>query len=165
MKKNWWETYNLKFEKNEGLKPEEKEILRSGIIENAARKKDMTPIRSFAVLVRDEREKVLGGADGVSIYGNLYVNLLWVSEELRGLGIGTKIMEQAEEIAHERNCRFITLTTMDFEALPFYQKLGFHIEFERTGYDKDSTMYYLKKLLNPSCRAANGIDSLKRPIA
>jgi len=34
-----------------------------------------------------------------------------------------------------------------WEALDFYKKLGFYIEFERKGFDKDSIFYFLRKNL------------------
>ncbi|KIJ88600.1 acetyltransferase [Rickettsia asembonensis] len=56
-------------------------------------------------------------------------------------------MEKAENLAKERNYKFIYLITMDFEAKPFYEKLGYKIEFAMHGYKKDSIMYYLRKNL------------------
>ena len=41
----------------------------------------------------------------------------------------------------------VFLTTMDWEALPFYQKLGYQIEYVREGYEKDSKMFVLRKTL------------------
>jgi ribosomal protein S18 acetylase RimI-like enzyme len=43
--------------------------------------------------------------------------------------------------------QFVTLTTMDWEALPFYRKLGYEVEFVREGYEKNSKMYALRKNL------------------
>ena len=73
--------------------------------------------------------------------------MLWVEESIRNQGFGKKIMEEAEKIARERKCAFATLNTMDWEALPFYQKLGYSIEFVREGYEKESKMYMLRKKL------------------
>lgn len=54
-------------------------------------------------------------------------------------------MKEAEKLAYDNHCNFIAVNTMDFEALDFYKKLGFVIEFERHGFDKNSTMYFLRK--------------------
>jgi len=35
--------------------------------------------------------------------------------------------------------------TFDWEALDFYKKLGFYVEFERKGFDKNSVFYFLRK--------------------
>jgi ribosomal protein S18 acetylase RimI-like enzyme len=56
-------------------------------------------------------------------------------------------MYEAEKIGRKHGALFVTLSTMDWEALPFYQKLGYSIEFTRTGYEKDSKMFMLRKNL------------------
>jgi ribosomal protein S18 acetylase RimI-like enzyme len=56
-------------------------------------------------------------------------------------------MLEAEKIGFKRQCTFATVDTMDWEALSFYQKLGYNIEFVREGFEKDSKMYMLKKRL------------------
>ena len=79
------------------------------------------------------------------MYGSLFVGQLWVTEALRGKGYGTQLMKEAENLARERKCNFMAVNTMDWEALDFYKKLGFHVEFERHGFDKDSVFYFLRK--------------------
>lgn len=56
-------------------------------------------------------------------------------------------MHEAEKIGREHPALFITLNTMDWEALLFYQKLGYSIEFPREGYEKHSKMFMLRKNL------------------
>jgi ribosomal protein S18 acetylase RimI-like enzyme len=43
------------------------------------------------------------------------------------------------------NQTFSTVNTMDWEALDFYKKLGYEVEFERHGFLKDSIFYFLRK--------------------
>ena len=80
----------------------------------------------------------------------LSVGQLWVAESLRGKGYGTKLMLAAENLAQESKCNFIAVTTFDWEAFGFYKKLGFYVEFERYGFDKDSVFYFLRKELGPT---------------
>jgi ribosomal protein S18 acetylase RimI-like enzyme len=54
-------------------------------------------------------------------------------------------MEAAEKLGREQGARFAIISTMDWEALPFYQRLGYSIEFTREGYDKNSKMFLLRK--------------------
>ncbi len=56
-------------------------------------------------------------------------------------------MKEAEKIGHQHGVRFATVNTMDWEALPFYEKLGYSVEFTREGYDKESKMFMLRKHL------------------
>ena len=135
--------YSIKFEKNPSAS--DIQILNDGISHNAKIKKDHKPITFFGFFIRDENGNVVGGCSGDTLYGQLYVGSLWVSEELRNQGYGTQLMELAENYAKEHGCRFISVNTMDFEALDFYKKLVFHVEFERHGFDKDSIFYFLRK--------------------
>lgn len=70
---------------------------------------------------------------------------IWVDEKLRGQGYGTKLMQLAKEHARKNSCSFVSVNTMNFEAPEFYKKLGFYVEFERHGFDKNSIFYFLRK--------------------
>jgi ribosomal protein S18 acetylase RimI-like enzyme len=126
---------------------EEENILFEGVVQAAATAKGMSRIRPFAFFIRDSQKAILGGAKGVSLYGCLYVDMLWVAPDIRHRGLGSQLICACEKLGQERNCTFVSLTTMDWEALPFYQKLGYEIEFIREGYEKNSKMYLLRKSL------------------
>ena len=126
---------------------EYEEVLYHGISERAFQAKGLSPIRPFSIFIKDQKEHVLGGASGTLFYGSLYVDSLWIDEPLRNQGWGKKLMYEAEKIGREHGSLFVTLNTMDWEALPFYQKLGYSIEFTRKGYEKDSTIFMLRKNL------------------
>ena len=135
------------FEYQEEPIQEDEQVLNDGISDESAMKKNMAPIKPFRVFIKDSNGTVLGGASGTIFYGSLYVDMLWLKEELRGKGLGKKLMMEAEKIGRERKCIFVTLNTMDWEALSFYQKLGYEIEFVRDGYTNESKMYMLRKTL------------------
>ncbi len=72
---------------------------------------------------------------------------LWINNKIRHQGLGTKLMAEAEKIGNENGCAFATVNTMDWEALSFYQKFGYNIEFIREGFEKNSKMFMLRKKL------------------
>ncbi|MBX9587123.1 MAG: GNAT family N-acetyltransferase [Gammaproteobacteria bacterium] len=121
------------------------QILYDGLKEHMIAKRDLKPISFFGYFIKDENDNIVGGCNGCFIYGCLVVDTLWVAESLRGQGYGTKLMQKAECIGMENECHFMTVNTMDWEALDFYKKLGFTVEFERKGFDKDSIFYFLRK--------------------
>ncbi len=123
------------------------EVLFRGISEEAFRAKGLPPIRPFSIFVKDQEQNIFGGISGTTFYGSLYIDSLWIVSSLRHNGWGTKLMQEAEKIGKERGARFATVNTMDWEALPFYQALGYSIEFTREGYDKNSKMLLLRKAL------------------
>lgn len=121
------------------------QILNNGIMEHAKQKKAMRQLDFFAFFIRDEKGEIVGGCGGDNMYGCFYVGQLWVTEPLRGKGYGTQLMQAAEKLARESACHFMAVNTMDWEALDFYKKLGFYVEFERHGFDKNSIFYFLRK--------------------
>jgi len=137
--------YQISYEANP--KSEDIQLLNDHIVELAKQKKGMKALDFFAFFVRDENGEIVGGCGGDNMYGGLFVGQLWVAEQLRGKGYGTQLMQKAETLAKESECNFIAVNTFDWEALEFYKKLGFYVEFERKGFDKDSIFYFLRKEL------------------
>lgn len=135
--------YTIQFEKN--THADDIQILNNGIMKEHKIKKNMKPLDFFAYFIRDDQRQIIGGCAGDNMYGGLFVGQLWVKEELRGKGYGTQLMSLAEELARNSQCRFITVNTFEWEALNFYKKLGFYVEFARHGFDKDSVFYFLRK--------------------
>jgi ribosomal protein S18 acetylase RimI-like enzyme len=124
---------------------EEIESLYAGIAKYAQLKKNQPPIESYGFFVYGVEKEILAGCNGAMYYGCLYIDSLWVDESLRHKKIGKRLIASAEALGKERSCLFSTVNTMDWEALGFYQKLGYTIEYERIGYFHQSTLYFLKK--------------------
>jgi GNAT superfamily N-acetyltransferase len=83
--------------------------------------------RRLDLFLRDENQALVGGLLGGTYWGWLHVDILWLAEAVRGLGYGTLLMKSAEEEALHRGCRHAHLDTHDFQALGFYQKLGYSV--------------------------------------
>ena len=82
----------------------------------------------FAVLLRGRADGAnLGGLCARELYGWLFVEYLVVPDELRGRGLGSALMRRAEAAARRRGCVGIWLTTFEFQARPFYEKLGYEM--------------------------------------
>jgi ribosomal protein S18 acetylase RimI-like enzyme len=120
-------------------------ILFHGINEDAFNAKNMQPVESFGLFIKHKNDEVIAGLSGATMFGCLYVDMLWVKHNFREKGLGKKLMLQAEKLGVQRGCTFAVVNTMDWQALPFYQKLGYEIEFTRTGYHQGSKMYCLRK--------------------
>lgn len=135
--------YQISYEPNPSS--EEIQLLNNGISEQAIQKKGMKPLAFAAFFIRDESGKMIGGCNTCNLYGCLYIDQLWLHEPLRGKGYGRQLMERVEALAKESGCYFMAVNTFDWEALDFYKKLGFYVEFERKGYEKNSTFYFLRK--------------------
>ena len=101
--------------------------------------------QQLIVFVRDDSEKIAGGLLGYTHWRWLYIQNLWVAESIRGLGYGRKLMQAAELEAHMRGCQHAYLDTFDFQALGFYQKLGYELFGQLDDYPPGHTKYFLQK--------------------
>lgn len=121
-------------------------IIAEAFNKDARREKGLTgDLKSFSFSCLDRDKNFIAGISGVSFWGAFFVTSLFVDENYRNQNYGSLLMEKAEELARKRGCTFIHLSTMDFQAKPFYEKLGYKLEFTRHGYEKDSVMYLLRK--------------------
>ena len=57
----------------------------------------------------------------------MYVDILWVHEDHRKNGIGTKLLLEAEKEAIRRGCHHVHLDTMSWQAPDFYRKHGYEV--------------------------------------
>jgi ribosomal protein S18 acetylase RimI-like enzyme len=89
-------------------------------------------VKNFGIFDYDPPKNLRAGIYVYLHPGWAYIDLLWVSEGLRGQGVGTKLMKQAENEAQERGCHSAYLWPQDFEAPGFYEKLGYkrYVTFE-----------------------------------
>ncbi len=78
-------------------------------------------------------------------WGQLHIKYLVVEEPYRGKGIGRQLLEHAFEFGRNQGCTFVFVETMNFQAPGFYERLGFQIELTRPGFDKNTSMHYLKR--------------------
>ena len=80
-------------------------------------------------------------------WGWLLVDILWLDEPLRGAGLGTKLLRQAEAEAQEAGCSRAVLDTLEFQALPFYERHGYSVFGVLEDYPPGFRRYHLQKKL------------------
>jgi len=103
----------------------------------------------FAFYVRSNDGKIIAGVNGYIVYGEIYVDQLWVHPLFRNMGVGRQLMEEVHEFGRYEGCKVATVQTMCFQkALSFYEHLDYVKEFERIGQVKNSTCYFLIKELH-----------------
>ncbi|BAY36874.1 GCN5-related N-acetyltransferase [Nostoc sp. NIES-2111] len=102
---------------------------------------------SISVLIRNTKGEIVGGLVGKIHWGWLFVSYLWVDERLRGQGYGTQLLLKAEQAANERGCSYAYLDTFSFQALGFYQRLGYEIFGVLENFPPGHQRYFLQKNL------------------
>ena len=92
-----------------------------------------------------QNDEFLGGLTARIYWRCMYIDDFYVESSCRGQGLGREILSKAIEVAEDRQCRFIVLTTYSFQAKDFYEKYGFHIIGEIKDYPPGSSYYTMRK--------------------
>ena len=113
------EIKTIKFEE---LSPVVDDILLADVEEKTGR--NVEEKRKFAfALMKDE--KIIGGITAKMNFNRCHITGLGIEKEFRGGGHGKALLEKAEKTAIEIGAKLITLSTQDFQAREFYEKLGY----------------------------------------
>ncbi len=90
---------------------------------------------------------LIGGLYGERFHGWLMVRYLAIPSELRGQGLGSRMLEMAQDHALSRSCRGLWLDTFSFQAPDFYRRHGFESFGQIDGYPgSHSRIFMLKRL-------------------
>jgi GNAT superfamily N-acetyltransferase len=104
--------------------------------------------RPLAILLsHPESDEIMGGLYGRTFFSHLWVELLFVPESMRGIGIGRKLMTLAEAEAVQRGCRAVALDTFSFQARGFYERLGYSVFGVLNDCPPGHSRFYLTKRL------------------
>jgi GNAT superfamily N-acetyltransferase len=101
----------------------------------------------LAIFLRDDQQTIQAGLKGWTWCGSCYIQTVWVHHTLRGQGIGTQLLQAAEQEARRRGCQQMILTSYSFQAPGFYQRLGFEVFAVLDEHPRGHRDYYLHKWL------------------
>ncbi|KQN60556.1 N-acetyltransferase [Enterobacteriaceae bacterium ML5] len=94
--------------------------------------------RALGIFVEDEKGNKQAGIVAETVGNWMYIQMLWVDESLRGKDVGTQLIAEAEEEAKARGCRYSLVDTFSFQARPFYERMGYHMQMALEDYIADS---------------------------
>ncbi|QDQ03459.1 GNAT family N-acetyltransferase [Lysinibacillus fusiformis] len=97
------------------------------------------------LFLKDEKGIVRGGILAEVCWNWLEIHTFMIDEELRKSGFGTELLLELEKIAIEKECDFIKVDTLSFQALGFYEKNGYKVFGSLDNVGRDYQHYYLKK--------------------
>ena len=108
-------------------------------------KREAVESEPLNLYIEDENGQLMAGLVAETFGNWLEIEYLFVKEDLRGQGIGSQLLYQAESEAKKRNCRFAFVNTYQFQAPAFYQKYGYKEVFTLKDYPYTGQRYYYQK--------------------
>jgi len=87
---------------------------------------------SLKCLIVEQDNSIIGYATFMKQFSTwdadfyIYLDCLFLKENIRGQGLGSSLMEKVKEYAKNKNCKIIQWQTPDFnqKAIDFYTKIG-----------------------------------------
>ena len=129
------------------LQPSDMSVIVKGLTEFNSQQAGGDMPNYLLVTVRDDQGTVVGGLLGATYLGWLQVQAVWLPDTLRGRDYGTELMSLAEQEALRRGCPRVFLETLSFQALPFYEKLGYAVFSRLPDFPVGGARYALTKML------------------
>ncbi|EOZ9391869.1 GNAT family N-acetyltransferase [Enterobacter cancerogenus] len=133
----------------DAVTPQEKEELLTGLRTYNGQFLDLSTFSGdIGVYVRDDKGVMLGGLIGVRKGDWLNIKYLWVSDAVRGSGVGSQLIKTAEDEARRKGCTHALVDTVSFQARPFYEKQGYQLQLSLQDYPYPGMQrHYLTKAL------------------
>jgi len=103
--------------------------------------------KPLAIQIKNDDGSIIAGASARTFGYWLLIDTLWVSEELRGQAVGKKILIELENTAKARGCTHSLLDTLNFQAMPFYEKYGYVTQWTQENYPETGCKYFMVKSL------------------
>ncbi|MGI8497501.1 MAG: GNAT family N-acetyltransferase [Gemmatimonadaceae bacterium] len=139
-------------------RPEDVETVGKGLRQFNVERLGDPSYQEMVVLARDPSGEVVGGLIGEMRWNALYVAKLWVHADHRGRGIGRALLTAAEARAREQGRTRVSLDTFEFQARPFYERLGYRLFGTLEGYPTGYRQFYLAKRLDGEAEAAPSME-------
>lgn len=137
---------NPTIELSETVRPEDYDVIRQGLIAFNLNYLGPADFRRLGVFSRVDGQ-VVGGLVAETLRGILRIDLLWVAEERRKEGLGSRLLTAAEDEARRRACTTAFVDTFDFQARPFYERHGYRVFGELGGHPNGHKTFFLSKTL------------------
>ena len=77
------------------------------------------------IVEHDADGNIIGGILAGTYWGWMYIDILWVHQDYRRKGLGSKLLVEAEKEAVRRGCHHVHVDTMSWQAPKFYEKHGY----------------------------------------
>ena len=106
-----------------------------------------TNFNRLCFVLQGPDDVILGGVMAETYWDWLYIDLLWVKDELRGHGYGRQLLETVEKEAQKTGVKNAYLDTFTFQSPGFYTHLGYQVFGELEDFPPGHQRFFMKKAL------------------
>jgi GNAT superfamily N-acetyltransferase len=114
---------------------------------NDAAEPRLADVRHLSCFARDAQGRAVAGAVGRTWGNNVELQQIWLPESERKHGLGSALLREFEAAALARHCRFAYLETWTFQAREFYEKSGYKVVLEISGFADSLSKFTMTKQL------------------
>ena len=129
----------------ENIESQKSQVIRDLIRSYNRSKREAAESEPLNLYVEDDSGELMAGLVAETFGNWLEIEYLFVKEDLRGQGIGSQLLQQAESEAKKRNCRYVFVNTYQFQAPAFYEKQGYKEIFTLKDYPYTGQRHYYQK--------------------
>ncbi|WP_298912489.1 GNAT family N-acetyltransferase [uncultured Algimonas sp.] len=79
------------------------------------------------VSAKTEDGTLVGAISGRCLWNTLHIDLFWIEDDMRGQGLGQRLLSACERLAIGRGCVNAYLETFSWQAKPFYENEGYRL--------------------------------------
>lgn len=98
------------------------DIIGTGITDYNTHQAGEDHVKRLCFVVYGPDQEILGGVIGATYWDWLYIDLMWLKEEIRRQGFGRRLLTMAEDEARKLGAKNVYLDTFSFQAPEFYKK-------------------------------------------
>lgn len=119
-------------------------VVSNGVFDHGRRLASDGNAQDLACFLRVDGKVVAGGL-GRTEYRRLFITSVWVTESLRGQGIGSEIISRMEREAVARKCHDALIETLLEPNVRLYERLGYNSLARIPKYVGDFTRHIMLK--------------------
>ncbi len=110
--------------------------------------KQQVPVLWINRVIENTNGEIIAGIlSKMYCWNCVYIDVLWIKEEYRKDGLGSRLLKEVEKIVKDKGCNLIHLDTFDFQAKDFYIKHGYEVFGILDECPQGHKRYYMKKII------------------